>query len=149
MSAPVRQREIGRGLRALGLDKSSSVIVHSSLSSFGWVEGGALAVCEALVSVCGTVMVPAGAWDGTGVPAPPGLVRPDNAAHVTAKWREFDDAVARVAPYSPDLLIDHELGRIPETMRRHFPHRRDAHLLMSYLAVGEHAGRLIEAQRLD
>ena len=145
----VTQQEIDHGLRALGLDKTSSVIVHSSLSSFGWVEDGAFAVCEALVSVCGTVMVPAGALDETYVPAPPGLVRPDNAAHSVATWQEFDEAVARVVPYSPDLPIDHELGRIPETMRRNFPHRRGAHPLMSYLAVGEHAGRLIEAQRLD
>ena len=51
------EQEIIEGLRALELDESASVIVHSSLRSFGHVEGGALAVCRALVAVCGTVLV--------------------------------------------------------------------------------------------
>ena len=75
----VTREDIVDGLHRLGLDRSASVIVHSSLSSFGYVDGGAEAVCEALASTCGTLLVPGGTWDLTGVPAPPGLVRPDNA----------------------------------------------------------------------
>ncbi len=52
-------------------------------------------------------------------------------------------------PFAEDLPIDPELGQIPETMRQAFPHRRSAHPLLSYLAVGHHAGDLIRAQRLD
>jgi aminoglycoside N3'-acetyltransferase len=39
------------GLVRLGLDKSSSVLVHASLRSFGRVDGGTAAVCDALVDV--------------------------------------------------------------------------------------------------
>src|SRR5947209_11135777 len=100
------EREIAAGLQALGLDDSSSVIVHSSLRSFGHVAGGALAVCRALMATCGTVLVPAGTWDRTGVPAPPGLVRPHNAVRTAGSWEEFDSALARAVPFSLDLPID-------------------------------------------
>ncbi|MEJ7654263.1 MAG: AAC(3) family N-acetyltransferase [Chloroflexia bacterium] len=55
----VTEREIVEGLRALGFDGSRPVIVHSSLRSFGWVEGGAATVCRALLSACGTIVAPA------------------------------------------------------------------------------------------
>lgn len=122
--------------------------MHASLSSFGHVEGGALAVCRALVSVCGTVMVPAGTWDLTGLKAPPGLVRPHNAYWNAATWEEFDALLARALPFSPELPIDRELGRIPEALRRHVPHERSAHPLLSYVAVGARARELIGAQSL-
>src|ERR671937_347615 len=48
-------------LRALGLEAGALVLVHSSLSSLGWVEGSAPTVIDALleaVSPDGTVLVP-------------------------------------------------------------------------------------------
>ena len=145
----VTERMIAEGLRGLGLGPSSSAIVHSSLRSFGNVQGGAPAVCRALISVCGTLLLPAGTWDITGVPAPPGLVRPHNAVGTAVGWAEFDTALARATPYTADLPIDRELGQIPEAMRLGFAYRRSAHPLMSYLAVGRYADALIGAQRLD
>jgi aminoglycoside 3-N-acetyltransferase len=147
MSARITtEPEIVDGLRALGLDDSSTVLVHSSLRSFGHVDGGAVTVCRALVAVCGTVLVPAGAGDCTGIPAPPGLIRPHNAVQVAGTWEEFDAALAQAIPFSPDLPIDRELGRIPETMRQSFPHRRGAHPLLSFLAAGRNAAELTAAQ---
>ena len=57
----VGQRDIAAGLRDLGLDAGHDVLVHSSLSSLGYVEGGADAVIDALLEVVGpqgTVLVP-------------------------------------------------------------------------------------------
>ncbi len=141
--------EIVAGLRTVGLGTTSVVMVHASLSSFGPVDGGALTVCRALVAVCGTILVPAGSWDRTGVPAPPGLVRQDNACRNAASWEEFDAALARAAAYCEDLPIDAELGRIPEAMRSHFPHSRSRHPLVSFLAVGSRAEEFTDASRLD
>ena len=147
--ASVTRLQIEGGLDALGLGASTSVIVHSSLRSFGQVEGGALTVCEALIDVCGTVLMPAGTWDLTGIPAPPGLVRSHNAVLAAATWDEFDAALARAVPFAPDLPIDRELGHIPETLRQAFTHWRGTHPLLSYVAVGRHAQELAAAQRLD
>ena len=49
------------GLRALGVGAGDLIQVHSSLSSLGYVEGGAAAVGDALLEAVapgGTVMVP-------------------------------------------------------------------------------------------
>ncbi|MGD9494975.1 MAG: AAC(3) family N-acetyltransferase [Armatimonadota bacterium] len=53
--------DIVAGLREVGLQPGDLVQVHSSLSSFGYVEGGAEAVVDALLEAVGpegTVMVP-------------------------------------------------------------------------------------------
>ncbi len=50
---PLTQADIERGLRDLGLAAGDMIEVHSSLSSFGRVEGGADTVVDALMSVVG------------------------------------------------------------------------------------------------
>lgn len=145
----VTQEQIAAGLRSLGLDSSSAVIVHASLRSFGTVEGGAPAVCQALIDACGTVLIAAGTWTSAGIPAPPGLVRPLNGLTPAATWAEFDAALEEAHPFSFDLPVDRYLGRIAETFRQSFPHERGPHPLFSYLAIGHHARELIAAQRLD
>jgi aminoglycoside 3-N-acetyltransferase len=57
----ITQHDITTGLRELGLKAGDSVLTHSSLSSFGQVEGGADAVIGAIieaVSPGGTVLFP-------------------------------------------------------------------------------------------
>src|SRR5215831_10712801 len=108
MGASVEDHDIVAGLRALGCTTESAVIVHASLRSFGHVRGGAVAVCRALTTACGTVLMPGGSYDRTGLPAPPGLQRADNAARVSRTWPEFDAALARAVPYADDLPIDAE-----------------------------------------
>ena len=49
----VTQADIERGLGELELGNGDTVLVHSSLRSFGWVEGGPEAVIGALLSVVG------------------------------------------------------------------------------------------------
>lgn len=123
------------------------MLVHSSLRSFGHVVGGAATVARALVATGATVVVPSGTWDHAGVRPPPGLVRENNAATPAPTWSDFEAALAR--PFSQDLPIDTALGAIPEALRRGFEHRRGAHPLFSFLAVGPHAGEVIAAATLD
>ena len=52
-SQPLTQADIEAGLIRLGLEKGQVVEVHSSLSSFGWVDGGPAAVVDALMHVIG------------------------------------------------------------------------------------------------
>jgi aminoglycoside 3-N-acetyltransferase len=125
------------------------VIVHSSLKSFGYVDGGAEAVCDALIDTCGTVLAPAGTWDLTGIGPPPGIARPDNAYAPAATWEAFDEELERATAFSLDLPIDRELGRIPETLRLTRSPARTEHPLFSYIAVGPAADQILAAQRPD
>lgn len=58
----ITQNDIEQGLRRLGLKSQDIVEVHSSLSAFGWIDGGADAVVDALMNVVGdqgTIVMPA------------------------------------------------------------------------------------------
>lgn len=57
----IHAHDIVAGLRALGIDAGAKLVFHSSLKSFGFVEGGAEAVIDALLDTVGpegTVIVP-------------------------------------------------------------------------------------------
>ena len=61
MTAILTRKDIVKGLRALPINPGDILLVHSSLKSFGRVEGGADAVSDALLETVGaegTVMVP-------------------------------------------------------------------------------------------
>ena len=94
----VRKTDIVAGLRSLGLEAGSGVMVHSSLSSFGHVEGWARTVIEAIQEVltpAGTLLMPSfchqrpyheggpGYFDPTSTPTASGAI-PD------AFWRMPD-----------------------------------------------------------
>ncbi len=54
-------KDILSGLKCLGLNKGDNAFVHSSLSRFGYVEGGASTVIEALretIIDSGTIIMP-------------------------------------------------------------------------------------------
>ncbi len=58
----VTRDDIERGLREVGLQSGDVALVHSSLSSMGWVEGGAETVIDAFLNVLdpdqGTLVLP-------------------------------------------------------------------------------------------
>jgi aminoglycoside N3'-acetyltransferase len=61
MSSIVTEREIVAGLRTLGLGPGANLVMHSSLKSFGHVEGGPQPVIQALMEVVtpeGTLVLP-------------------------------------------------------------------------------------------
>lgn len=119
MPAVVTSVEIADALRRLGLEEGDVVLVHSSLSSLGYVEGGAEAVIDALlqaVGPSGTVMVPT----LTGSPSD----GPDNPP-------VFD---VRSTPCWT--------GRIPETFRRRPDAVRSLHPTHSVAVIGRKAGWL-------
>ena len=100
------QRDIEDGLRALGLSKGMAVEVHSSLSSFGHVVGGALAVIRGLMNVVGesgALIIP------TFPMSPPlPLTKQEKMRGITLKIRIF----------SPDSDEKSAMGIIPDTFRK-------------------------------
>lgn len=115
----VTQSDIVDGLRRLALGPGSIVVVHSSLSSFGRVEGGAAAVIAALeetVTPSGLVAMPVHSVTMEGHP----LAQP------------FDSAT------SPATT-----GRVPETFWRQPGVWRSGHPTHSVAAWGERAEELV------
>jgi aminoglycoside 3-N-acetyltransferase len=58
--------DVTKGLRDLGVEAGGVILVHSSLSSFGHVKGGADAVIDGLleaVGTDGTLVLPTHTWD--------------------------------------------------------------------------------------
>ncbi|RJP69583.1 MAG: aminoglycoside N(3)-acetyltransferase [Candidatus Abyssobacteria bacterium SURF_17] len=100
-------QEITRALHAIGLAEGMSVVVHSSLSSLGLVEGGADAVIDALLDAigeAGTLVLPTFTF-------PPDPV--------------FDPRTTRSST-----------GLIPETFRKRAGVRRSLHPTHSVAACG-------------
>lgn len=141
--------DIAAGLTRLGLGRSSTVVVHASLRSFGQVAGGPATVVAALQRVCGTVLMMAGSGDLTRVKAPPGLIRPNNACWNADSWDVFDQAVEDATPYRLDLPVDRWLGVIAESLRGASGAVRGPHPPISFVALGDHADDLIRHERLD
>lgn len=103
-------------LKKLGVQEGDTIIVHSSLSSIGWVEGGPNAVIGAIVEAVGqdgTVLFPT--LTGTSI---------DSAAHPP----NFD---AKLSPA--------QTGLIPETARLRLDAIRSLHPTHSVAAIGKRA----------
>ena len=112
----VTAHDITSGLHTLGLHAGDVALVHSSLSSFGHVEGGAEAVIDALletVGPTGTILMPT----LTGSEA----LSPDNPP-------VFD-------PRRSPCWV----GRIPETFRQRPDAIRSLHATHSAAAIGREA----------
>lgn len=61
MSTEINRTDIEKGLKNLGVKAGMALEVHSSLSSFGYVNGGAMTVIEALMQVVsndGAIVMP-------------------------------------------------------------------------------------------
>lgn len=113
--------DILEGFRSMGLKGGDSLLVHSSLSSFGHVEGGAQTVIQALLDAVGpegAVMVPTltgKASDGKDNP-------PQFDVRTTPCWT----------------------GRIPETFRQMPQAMRSLHPTHSVAVIGSKGRQLIE-----
>jgi aminoglycoside 3-N-acetyltransferase len=135
----VRLRDILLGLRELHLG-NTAVIVHSSLKSFGQVEGGAQTVVNALAVVFPTVLVPTFTYKTMVNP----LTGPKNNA---IQYGSEENQNAMAAFFTPRLPADPLMGIIPETIRRHPRASRSNHPIQSF--AGLNAGELLESQTLD
>ncbi len=106
--------EIAAALRSLGLPAGANVFVHSSMSSIGYVEGGADSIVGALLGVLG----PAGTL----------IVPTFTFSHGRNANPVFDPA------HDPS-----EMGRVTEVARRRPGTRRSCHLFHSVAALGAQA----------
>lgn len=130
----VTKEDIKIGLKQLGLRKGNAVGVHSSLSSFGYVEGGADAVIDALLETVGE--------EGT-------IVMPtysSNRKEIERTQREIELGVTwkyEILPYNPQETPCWT-GRIPETLRKRKGAIRSLNPTHSLAAIGPKANELVQ-----
>ena len=96
------REDIVRGLRDLGVKQGDIVMVHSALSSLGWVEGGADAVIEALMEAVGpggTIAMPTLYMPSiTGEEAFDVNESPSQMGEVSEAFRKRSDVVRSIHP---------------------------------------------------
>jgi aminoglycoside 3-N-acetyltransferase len=119
------------------------LLVHASLSSLGWVCGGAPAVILALEEVLGE--------EGT-------LVMPTHSGDLTdpEKWenppvpRDWWEPIRQhMPPFSPDLTPTRKTGAISEAFRKQNGVLRSDHPHFSFAARGAHAALITNDHGLE
>lgn len=137
------RESLARDLVALGLQAGMSVIVHSSLSKFGWVCGGPVAVIQALEDV----LTPEGS-----------LVMPTHSADLSdpARWQHppvpesWWEPIRQTMPaFDPDLTPTRDMGAVPETFRKQPGVLRSYHPDASFAAWGKHASFIAKDHSLE
>jgi aminoglycoside 3-N-acetyltransferase len=129
-------------LHSLGVQPGMKLLVHSSLSSIGWVCGGAPAVILALEQVLGA----------TGL-----LVMPTHSTDLTdpATWlnppvpKEWWDAIRQsMPPFDKHLTPALGMGTIPETFRKQDGVLRSCHPHFSFATFGTAAEEITKSHPL-
>ncbi|MFK2826097.1 AAC(3) family N-acetyltransferase [Bacillus sp. B190/17] len=130
-------------LYSLGAAPGNIVMVHSSLRSLGWIEGGEVTVVEALMKTVtedGTIVMPAQTTHNTD---PKYWKNPP----VPEEWRP---SIRYMMPaYLPEFTPTLGMGRIAEAFRT-FPNvKRSLHPSNSFTAWGKYAAFIIDHHSLD
>ena len=135
--APMTGKRLRRDFEALGIEPGMCLMVHSSLSSIGWIPGGAQLVIETLLDVLG--------GDGT-------LMVPTHSTYLTdpATWaappvpKEWHEEIRNGFPaFDPRKSQTRGMGILPETLRRWPGAIRSNHPHTSFCAVGNRAEELM------
>ena len=138
---PVTRADVDATIRDLGLG-GRAVCVHSSLRSFGTLEGGPDTLIDAFLDAGSTLLVPSHSW-GFASNHRPGM-RPERNG-----W----DYSMNVAPpafpgrFSVDSnAVDRNMGAIPRAVLARPERRRGNHPLASFTAIGPLAVDLVGKQ---
>lgn len=135
---PLTVDSLAQQFAACGLAAGQTVIVHTRMSAFGWVAGGAVAIIQALLRVLtpsGTLMMPTFSSDNTD---PANWGNPPVPEHWWQIIRDHSPA------YDPRIMPTRGVGVVPELFRTYPGVVRSEHPSLSFAAIGPNAHYLIE-----
>lgn len=140
---PRTRQSISEDLRKLGLEPGMDIIVHSSLSSLGWVNGGAVTVIQSIIDVItlsGTLIMPT----HSGEYSDPALW---GNPPVPEEWCSI---IRETMPaFEPDITPSRGMGIIPEVFRKWPGVVRSTHPAYSFAAWGKNSNYIVTNQPLD
>jgi len=140
---PVTPDRIVSDLVDLGVESGDTLLVHSSLSSLGFVTGGQPAVVDALMEVVTS--------EGT-------IVMPTHSPQYTdpSRWRnppvpdDWEETIrTERPPYRPEVTPTRGVGAIPECFRNYPGVHRSRHPSYSFAAWGVDAEAIVADQSYD
>lgn len=129
----VLKKDIDAALKALGLSKGDNVMVHCSLSSMGFVCGGAEPViCSLLEAVGneGTVMMPTQSWKN---------LDPETGVHWLEPKEWWDTIRENWPAYDKRITPTNTMGAVAEMFRKWPGTERSDHPARSVAANGKNA----------
>lgn len=140
---PLTETRCKEALAALGVEPGMVLLVHSSLSSLGWVCGGSATVILALQGLLrsyGTLVMPTHSGQ---------LSDPEywSAPAVPKSW--WEEIRSSMPPFDPELTPTRGMGRIPELFRTQSGVYRSRHPNLSFAAWGGHALDVVDSHELE
>ena len=131
----ISKEQISQDLQSLGVRRGDAVMMHSSLSAIGQVEGGAEAALDGVLGAIGP--------EGT-------LIAPAFRDSVWGDPADFAIADCRPCPqrFCPSRQRGFQ-GAIPEALRLRPGCLRSCHPTHSWVGLGLRAGELLEGHRLS
>ena len=139
----VTKADIVAGLQEIGLKEGDTVIVHTSLSSIGYVCGGAQTVIEALIEVVGedgTIMMPTQSWKN---------LDPEAGVHWDVSEQDWDMIRENWPAYDKKITPTNTMGAVAEMFRSWPGASRSDHPARSVAAWGRHSVYLTEKHDLS
>lgn len=132
-----------RDLQNLGLKKGMTIIVHSSLSSLGWVNGGSITVIQALMDILtkeGTIMMPSQSVD---------LSDPSTWNQPPVPEKKWEEIRYSMQPYHPLYTPTSFMGRIVDVFLTFPEVKRSSHPHYSFAGWGKYRDELINNHQLN
>ncbi len=140
----ISHAEIIAGLQSIGLTSDSKVLVHSSISAFGEVDGGAQTVLESMMAIAGTIVMPAFTYQT--MIWPPSGPADNDVDYASIDYRSINDAAVF---FTPDLPSQPDVGEIAEAFRSMPGVMRSSHPVLSFAALGNDTAELLAMQTID
>lgn len=139
----VLKNDVKKALEEIGVKSGQAMMVHTSLSSIGFVCGGAQIVIEALIEAVGeegTIMMPTQTWKN---------LDPSTGVH----WEEPEEWWQTIRDnwpaYDKNITPTNTMGAVAEMFRQWPGALRSDHPARSVAAFGKHANYLTKEHDLS
>jgi aminoglycoside N3'-acetyltransferase len=143
----IDKKTILEAINKLGIN-DKSVCIHSSLKSFGYVEGGAKTIVQTFIDADCTVLVPA--FSDMFEAYPPKHLRPErNGAGDYSYFENKEYGTPGIFITDCNEITKEEMGIIPHTILNMDSRKRGYNPLNSFAAVGKHADTLVKNQTAE